>query len=215
MKVTHWTLSAAAALALALPATAPAQQQGQGRGRGGFGGALLAIPKVQEELKLTAEQKDKIKDVFAKLRDLAREERQAKTAEAVKTVTDSLTAEQKTRLKQLERQREFPGVLVRDEEVVTALKLTDDQKSKLKEIAEEIRPQRPAQGQGRPPFDREALAKLAEKRKEAVKKATDLLTDEQKKTWATLTGDKFEFPAFGGPGGGQTGGNRRRPNNNN
>ena len=91
------------------------------------------------------------------------------------------------------------------EAVATELKFTDDQKTKVKAITEEsatkMRELQPAPGAGGARPARGAgganpnAEKIAALRKETTEKVTAVLTDEQKATWKTMTGDTFEFPA--------------------
>ena len=113
---------------------------------------LLGNSGVQKELKLTDEQIDKAKKVaqdlrekyqddFAKLRDAKPEERREKfqglskkiSAEAQKALAGILKPEQLKRLKQIELQQ----IGLADTDAQSALKLSDDQKQKLKTIAED------------------------------------------------------------------------------
>jgi hypothetical protein len=206
-------------------------QQRQGRGGFGFGGgqggvgALIRIEAVQKELKMEKDQTDKATeavkavqdkhaDEFAKLRDLSQEERRTKNAELTKVVNDQtyaaletiLKPDQTRRLKQLELQRAGVNAFTRAD-VQTALTLNDEQKGKVKAIADESatkmrelmgggrgqggqRPMRGAGG-GRGGADQ---TKVAELRKEYLGKAVDVLNDDQKKTWTSLVGEAFTFP---------------------
>jgi Spy/CpxP family protein refolding chaperone len=74
------------------------------------------------------------------------------------------------------------GQLLRDENVQSALKLSDDQKSKLKQIGDEMREEREkmrsdAQGGGRPDFEK--MRKVMETNEEKVKEV--LNADQQKR----------------------------------
>ncbi len=151
--------AAAVVAGLALTSPARAQQRGAGGlgGRMGQGGdviMLLAMEPVQKELKLTDAQKtaareagDELRSTFAGLRDLSQEERREKMQElGTKTkdlrtkVEATLDAAQKDRLKQLVLQRRGAFGALQDPEVVTALKLSDEQKKKVETLAEESRP---------------------------------------------------------------------------
>src|SRR5690349_20740478 len=94
---------AAALLVLVCGLVQAQEQNTRGRRGGGFGGTtmLLASPTVQTELKLTDEQKEKVKGLssgYAALRDLPREERDKKmqelAAENKKKVDEILNNEQ-------------------------------------------------------------------------------------------------------------------------
>ncbi len=94
--------------------------------------------------------------------------------------------------------------------MATALKLTDAQKTSIKQASDDL--QKDMQdlftnaGQGtRPDF-----TKITAMRKDALDKVVNGLTDEQKKEWKDLTGEKFDFPApMRRPGGNR--GNRGNP----
>jgi hypothetical protein len=187
---------------------------------------LLMNKSVQNELKLTDEQKEKVasyqsemagkmREAFSKFRDLnpeeAREKLQAMMKEATtqseKLVKEILKPEQARRLKQIELQqaglRNFTN-----EETQKALQLTDEQKEKLETIAEDTAKdsQEIMREAGRD-FQRaaEARKKVEALRKQAMEKANAVLTDEQKKALRDLMGEPFEVqfdrPTFPRPGG--------------
>jgi Spy/CpxP family protein refolding chaperone len=194
----------------------------------GFGGGgpvgLLNSKLVKSEIKITEEQEVKLKDVtasigekakeaFAKYKDLPREEVRAKMAEvgaevskiAYKELGGVLKPEQVDRLKQIGVQ--VGGVSAyRTPEVEAALKLTDDQKAKIKETLDEyrkdqreLRDELGLTGFG-PPRDKEKAAEFEKKNAALVKEATDAivgaLKDEQKAAWKTLTGEPFDVKKF-------------------
>jgi len=182
------------------------QRQGQGFGQGGLS-QLLQNESVQKELKVEGDQATKLKDAvgkvtaahrdeFAKLRDLDQNERRTKTAELTRTVneetlkavSDILNTEQLKRLKQIELQQAGERAYSRPE-VQKALNLTDEQKEKLKTIAEDTSKQRRELLQGgNAQGNREKLTALT---KESNDKVQAVLTDEQKKAWKDLTGETF------------------------
>jgi hypothetical protein len=148
-----------------------AQQKGKGKGQGfggGFGNTIDVTARVldnkalQEELKLTSEQKDKLKPVADKQAEFAKKqgqgfgggkggkggfdkekfaeaqkERQAMQEEVKKAVNEALTEAQKMRVKQIEVQAAGPAAFT-TEENVKGLNLTDTQKTKIKEVSEEF-----------------------------------------------------------------------------
>jgi Spy/CpxP family protein refolding chaperone len=191
--------------ALALMA-APAWAQGQGRGFGGGmgGGAMLLSNKsVQKELKVSDEQAEKLNtlatETMAKNRErlqgLQGEERQSKMREARaeldKSLDGLLKPEQVKRFKQIEIQ--VGGFMAFNQpRVQEALKLTDDQKEKVRAIGEEIQGAMPSREDFQ--SDREtAMKKMAEVQKGAKEKATALLTEDQKASWKELTGEPFDY----------------------
>ena len=150
------------ALSAALVASSAfAQPGGGGRGgRGGFGGQggfrmssamLLAIPEVQTELGLSDDQKTQIKtagdeigqkmrSTFQNMRNMSQDERTKAFTDMNKSADEKvgkiLTADQVTRLKQLQLQSQGANALVSDE-VVTKLKVTDDQKTKIQKVIDD------------------------------------------------------------------------------
>lgn len=200
---------------------------GGGFGGGGFGGGgnIVSTEAVQKELGLTTEQTEKLKTITEEaqksMRDLfgqrpaegedrekAREAMREKMQNAAKEITSKvegvLTPEQKKRLKEIQLQAQGSRALL-SEEVVSALKITEEQKKKIEEIREANRPQfgRPGQGGERPNFE-----KIQEQMKETEAKILDVLTAEQKTTFENMKGKKFDMPrpTFGG---GRPGGDRR------
>jgi Spy/CpxP family protein refolding chaperone len=214
----------AMALTAAMVAPIYAQRQ-RGQGRGGFGGGMFGPPSgamllnsedVQKDLKLTDEQKTKVKDFQTKRmeamrelfsggerpdREKMQEIRKKNQEEDAKFLKDALTADQNKRLKQIGYQT--AGVMVfSNPDVQSQLKLTDEQKEKIKEIGDQMRKdmQDLRSGGGRP--TPEQTKKMEALRKEAKDKVTDVLTADQKKTWEEMTGPKFtgkiQTPGFGG-----------------
>jgi Spy/CpxP family protein refolding chaperone len=205
------------ALALAVVAFAATAAQAQG-GRPGFGGGtlfLLTQKSVQEELKMSEDQVKKVTELEAKqreafqgLRDLSREERQKKFQEMAKenekAIGEILKEDQLKRVKQISLQQQGLRALG-NPEVAGALKLSDEQKDKVKAIQDEAgKEMRALFGAG---LDRdEARKKMEEIRKATEEKLTGVLTDEQKTKWKELQGEPFKGeirrPQFGGGGGG-------------
>lgn len=218
-------LCAAAVLAAGM-SVAAAQPPGGGRGGPGggmFGQApldgLVNTPTVQTALKVTDEQKDKLKAWGKEFAGKAREIRQEKmqgvdrsewmqkmpeisaaiAKEAYKELETVLKADQVKRLRQVEVQVAGPQAFAMPE-VQTALKLTDDQKDKLKdaqqamqrevmELMQELRG-----GGGRP--DRAKMEEMQKKQaglaKELMGKVEGMLTAEQMDAWKGLTGDTVD-----------------------
>ncbi len=186
---------------------------------------------MKSELKLTDEQvsnvqnegekiRAKYKDEMDKARaDMDREKmgelRKAQDEDMDKAVAGILKPDQTKRLKQIEIQAAGLGAFLMDD-VQNALKLTDAQKSEIKDASEGLQKdvRETMQGAFQGGFDRdkmtEAMKKVQTMQSDAVDKVLKDLTDDQKKTWKDLTGEKFEldFGGFGPPGGGRPG----RPN---
>jgi Spy/CpxP family protein refolding chaperone len=202
------------------------RQRGQG-GRGGMfgppsGAMLLGSEDVQKDLKLTDEQKEKYKEFSTKQREAMRElfaggERpdrekmqeimKKNQEEGAKFVKDNLTADQAKRLKQIGYQVGGVNVFA-SEDVQKELKLTDEQKEKIKGIMDQMRKDMAdirggtGGGGGRPMLTPEQQKKMEALRKEATEKVHEVLTADQKKTWETMTGPKFEGK-IQPPGGGR------------
>jgi Spy/CpxP family protein refolding chaperone len=230
----HACIAGLVVLALTTSSYAQNQQRGRGFG-GGFGGfaltetALLNAEKVQKELKITDEQKEKItaalrearpggRDAFGgqnasqEERRKAVEEFQKKAAEAGKKAKETLTAEQSKRLREIYLQVAGTEAL-NNEEVAAALKISDDQKKQLATASEENRAKmRDAfQAGGQGGNREEAARKIAELRTEADAKILAILTADQKKQLDEMKGANANITRAdlfqGGPG--------RRPGGNN
>jgi hypothetical protein len=196
--------------ALALLAS-PAWAQGRG-GFGGFGAGILMAPNVQQDLKLSADQigkipdalranREKHQDELAALRDASPEERQGKMAALTKTMGDEVkkelafTAEQSKRFDQISLQSRGIQAFA-DPAVASKLNLTDDQKSKLREIAEAARGQFGQGGFNKDASEEEraeARKKRAETSRANLTKVMNVLTDAQKTSWKELTGTPIEI----------------------
>ena len=198
--------------------TAPVLAQGGRGGPGGPGGmmgggggtALLTNKGVQAELKLTEEQGEKV-NAFARelmekqrgeregLRDLSAEERRDKMAEMNKAtaattkakLAEILKPEQAKRFEQIQIQQAGPQAFAMAN-VQESLKLTDAQKSTVREINEGLGAQMREAFQEAGDDRQAAMAKMAELRKGAVTKVAATLTDEQKAAWKGLIGDAYE-----------------------
>ena len=235
MRASRWLV---AGLFVASTVVVSAQQPGrQGGGKGGLAAQVLSNTALQDELKVTDAQKEKLKGVADKQAEARKKFGEAfKSAggdkekakelfaelqkdgeklqeEIARTVNETLTADQKGRLKQIERQ--FAGVRAfSNDEMVADLKLDDGQKTKIKGIVEEygkdVRELGGFGGFGKGGFDKEKAAEAQKKRekleKGAIADIDEVLNDTQRKTWKDLTGpavDRTKITAgFGGFGGG-------------
>ena len=224
----------AAALAVTVLGSAQAQRPGQGGG-GQFGGGtnislVLTNKDLQTELKVTDDQKTKFKDLTAKQVDLDKKgaelragggrpdmtkmqeltkERTALTEEVKKVTDDVLTSDQKKRFKQIKVQA--MGVRAfSDADIVKELKITDDEKKAIKEIADAAAKETtdlakelgvPAPGGGRPmpnatPPDAAKVEEFTKKntanRAVSLGKVVKILDADQQKQWKEMTGEKFD-----------------------
>lgn len=196
----------------------------QAQGRGAPGAAfLIGTPEVQEDLKLTDQQKQEVNKVredtlesLRALRDIEdREERSNKSRElneqaeaAIKKILDE---EQQKRFAQILLQQagraNLPGTLLRDA-VASQLKLTGEQKTKLEGIQTEADNARRELRQGFQGASqeerREIFGKMREISEQANEKALAALTSEQKEAWTALLGKPLEIQFRGRRGGGNS-----------
>jgi hypothetical protein len=188
----------------------PALAQGRGAVGGGPAGFLMA-PNVQQDLKLTDTQVKKVQETlreikerhqedYAALRDVSYDVRWTKMAALnemvcaeVKTAL-SLSAEQSRRFEQISLQAH--GLLAFGCRAVDEkLKLSDDQKSKIREIAEATHNSfASADNSNASEQERtDARSKRALAQKEDMTKAYALLTDDQKASWKELIGESIHI----------------------
>jgi hypothetical protein len=183
---------------------------------------LLQAESVQNELKITDEQKGKIKELMGKLGEIVKQymlgmggltpdQQKAKqqemqkalvegVKEAEKGMTEMLQPQQNERLRQIRLQIQGTAA-VNDPEVAKSLELTDQQREQLKTINEQHKEQITkliGQLRDTPPEQRAAKqAEIHEKAKqiskEAVEKIEQLLTAEQKQKLESLKGEKFDL----------------------
>ena len=204
-------LAAGVALAADPPAGPPARQFGPGGGgAGGFN--LFTNPTVQKDLALTDAQKELIKkiadDFRSSLTGLTQEDRRAKLPELRKVMEDKidsvLNIQQKARMNEIRLQVRGVATLT-TKEVIGALKLTDDQVNKIKELTTALRKdtreaiQSTTTGGDRSAA-REAVLKV---RKEATEKIMAVLTPDQKASFEKMQGPKIDLPAGGFVGAGR------------
>jgi Spy/CpxP family protein refolding chaperone len=214
------------------PAAAQRPQFGGGFGGGGGIGMLAQNASVAKELNLTEEQTTKVKEAVDKVREAHKDElakvREAEPAdrrekmaeiqkvmgpETEKAVAGVLKTEQLKRLKQIELQTQGLRAF-ENADTQKALSLTDDQKAKIKDLAEASRKEAQEAFQdagGDRTKMQEIMKTLADSRKKSLEKATNLLDDSQKKAWKDMTGEPFEVK-FERGGTGQR--PPRKPNNN-
>ncbi len=172
---------------------------------------VLGSEDVQKELKITDEQKTKLKEFQDKQAAARREAfpqgqqpdqekiaefRKKSVEDTNKFLKDTLTDDQTKRLKQISLQNSLkmaPALAFADEDTAKALKITDDQKEKIKSIStklqEDSRDLRPQRGQQ--PSE-ENTKKLTALRKEANEKIMEVLSDEQRKTLKDMQGEEFK-----------------------
>jgi len=237
-------LCAAAALALVACASTAQAQRGQRGGMfgpmGGGGLMLLRMPEVQQELKMTPPQIEKLNakqdevrnamqeafqgaggpGAFGNMSPEEREKLFAKVREIQsKAVADILDSTQQKRLRQLEIQMQGAAAL-NNPEVATALGITADQRTKIAAVQREAMEAQRAAMQGidfrnMSDEDRQKLgARMQEARRQTEAKILALLTDAQRARFKEMQGAPFKFPEMRGFGFGGPGGPRpggRRP----
>jgi hypothetical protein len=208
------TILGAAAILVAAVAFA----QGPGRGFGAPTlGVLLTNKGVQEELKMSDDQKKKVGDIVQNTRDKYKDDLKdagkdkEKRAEITKKMNDemakplaeALKPEQLKRAKQIEIQAGGFASLSR-EDVQKDLKLTDKQKGDIKDMAKDIEKDSgelfKGAGKDKDKF-KEAMDKVQKMNADSLEKVAKGFTDDQKKAWKDMTGEKFNYvPEFGGKG---------------
>ena len=174
------------------------------------GSFLVSRDKVQEELKLTKEQKEKLEQhlrklvpdamqFFQKIEGLKPEERkkelkayrqkaQEKLAAVLK---ETLNVAQRTRLRQLELQREG----LREGEIWQDLQVTDEQRKQFVAVIQQAQKktqlllEEPQKG-GKL---KEIQPKVIKIRDDLEGKLEDLLTDAQKKQWKEMLGKPMDL----------------------
>lgn len=232
--VRGWWAALAAGLVLCAALPGAAQERAQRGGPGRFGGGfqigkvqLLQLEQVQQELKLSDEQTQQVRqiseDVRTQMREAfqggggpeAREQIQKVAADAEEKVKDVLKEDQAKRLNEIVVQVTGPEVLARDRELAERLDVSRDQQREIREIVQEQQEKRRelfagARGEGRERFA-EIRDKMEEIRKETDERILGALSDEQKQKWEQLKGEPFELDRSqlrGGFGGGRPRGNR-------
>jgi serine/threonine protein kinase len=180
----------------------------------GSGRFMLLVEKdVQDDLKPTAEQREKLADFkkqldrqrdemfrdFFKLSERGRQQRFLEAARANEaSVAAMLTPEQRVRLKQLEAQQHGPYAFF-DADVVSSLKLTPAQQERVRTVHEELgRAMKQEMERGGPDSWRQ-IPKLH--RQTTQKIVDEVLTTAQRDQWRDLTGPAFVGMFKGPPGG--------------
>jgi hypothetical protein len=181
-----------------------------------LGGPFLVFrDKVQEELKLSEGQKQKLLEkfpeyvratmkVFEKIKEAKPEEREKTMREHCKKSDEKLSAllrevleaKQQERLFQLRLRQAGVFALMGENMAFTSLKITDEQRKQFKEVIQEMQKKieplaKEAQKRGDKPD--EIMAKVKKVRKEHEGKIEAILTDAQKKQWKELLGKPFDL----------------------
>lgn len=186
---------------------------------------LLKDNGVLDDLKADADQREQLAELTKRLDDqrdesfrefhkLGADERKKRFLEMARRNDDAvagiLTKPQQRRLRQISLQSQ--GTMAfRDAEVAAALKLTGEQKEKLRGIEGEMfmmfmpRPGQPGRGPGQPggPPGPPGNRGHNERRKAAIARVEAMLTPPQMKQWRIVAGEPFagSIPSFGPPPG--------------
>ena len=168
---------------------------------------FVSRDKVQEELKLSDDQKQKLreklsadvqegKEISAKLKDMKGGEREKVMQPSYERLEAFLkatfTADQMKRFEQLKLQYDTPSIMLRPE-IVTKLNITDEQRQKfmvvIQDMQKDIGPLlKEAKSGGNP---QEILLKVTKLRQDCQGQIVVLLNDSQKKQWEEMTGKPF------------------------
>jgi Spy/CpxP family protein refolding chaperone len=239
-----WALAALCVLAVcADSASAQGGRRGGGRGFGGFGFGgrsyhqieLATLSEVQENLKLTDDQKTKVSELNDEFREERRNQgfggrgggggggnfeemmaaRAKMNADFAAKLNDALEEPQQKRIQEIYVQVNGTNTLT-EEPMAMALKLSDDQKEDLQVALDDQRQaMRDAFQDFQDMSDEERTAELAKLNKERDEALLAVLTDEQKSQFETMKGEKLEIDleplqqrGFGGGRGGFGGGRR-------
>lgn len=220
--VTFFAATAIVSFAVAQAPGPGGQGQGQGQGRPGGqgrvgggekGGAgmgsmqLLRNPGVQEEINLTADQKQQLTKLMEGLGMQGRKpgqggekpqggqgqmaELREKMQKAEAEIKNILTDEQEKRIGQLMLQQQGPAAIAQNQKIQEQLQLTQPQRVAIQEIQKQNRQNMQGLGQG---SDRkEAGEKLKLMRTEMNDKILNILTPDQKSAWTAMLGKPFDF----------------------
>ena len=177
---------------------------------------MLRDPAVQKELvldepqtkdinELAAQMQAEAMEVMSGLQDLTQEEQKQELPSIMKMVAEKgkeiqekvdkvLSEKQLGRVKELSLQRRGVEAL-QDDEIIDALKLSDDQKQKLTAIRDEMGDKQQALFKDAAGGDRQQMReKFLAMRKEAGESAMAILTSAQRDQFDKMKGPKFDFP---------------------
>ena len=178
--------------------------QNLGSRRGNVQGFLLAQKSVQDDLKLTEEQRGTIGKASEQRREAFRGFRHRRPEEWGQIVKDQaaqdhvilshLLPEQSRRLAQIALQHRGPRALT-EPDLAATLKLTDEQKQRMGALLEQAGSHRPG--------PRSGWKRSDETSKGLKEQLLGVLTEEQKAKWKELTGEPFTGEIRYGPPGGR------------
>ncbi|HEY3899705.1 MAG TPA: hypothetical protein VGM54_13880 [Chthoniobacter sp.] len=165
---------------------------------------FVSRDKVQEDLKLSDEQKQKLREKLSADVEGARTVENMKTGErgpAMQALRQTsyakleaflkeiLSAEQLQRFQQLKLQYETPAIMLQPE-IGKALSITDEQRKQFMGVIQEMKKEsdplmKAAKSGGNP---QEILAKVTKLRQDAQGRIEGLLSESQEKQWKAMTG---------------------------
>jgi hypothetical protein len=179
---------------------------------------MLRDQAVQKELaldegqtkginELAAQMQAEAMEVMSGLQDLTPEEQKQELPSIMKMVGEKgkeiqekvdkvLNEKQRVRVKELSIQRRGVEAL-QDDEVIEALKLSDEQKQKLTAIRDEIADKQQAIFKDAGGDRQQMREKFLALRKEAGESAMAILTSDQREQFDKMKGPKFDFPQGG------------------
>jgi Spy/CpxP family protein refolding chaperone len=210
---------------LALPLFA--QRGGFGMmGRGMTGEMLLTQASVQKELKLDDKQKEAITEVTKKQMEAFKKAKEdmdfseigkamQEAQKSLAKIRKDLKPAQAKRLNEIEYQqadKNKNAQIFQREDVAKALKLTTKQKDTIKDALGDLEKDQKElfeEAKGDKDKFREVFKKVGKLREETYTKITKSFSEDQKKAWKDLQGEKFEGKLQFGPGGGK-GGKKRK-----
>jgi hypothetical protein len=193
-------LSVVAAAYAATPTSAQQQRTGAPIRGAQSRIVMLRHPAIQDELKLSDEQKKKVLDAFMKMRDQMleliengeREKVQTVLKEREKDFGQILTPEQTKRLKQVYVQVLGLWALT-DAEVMKEIRLTQEQQKKVQDLQQETEKEmNQLFGDKGAATRSEAQKKAAELHKSGNDKGLALLSAEQQAKWKEIIGEPFK-----------------------
>ncbi len=214
-----WVAGGIALVAIVLtssPVSAQDQDREQGRRRAFRGvmgrpdSMLAAVPEVQEELKLSDEQKAKVEALAGRdiaelqglrdeLADVPAEELQARVLQRNAEIREKsranlaevLEPEQRKRLDQIDLQVRGYQAFTTSDRVREALEFTDEQQARLREVGDntEAKVREISQNAGGDIWA--AIADMRKAREDAMNQVKEMLTEDQSARWKEMTGEPF------------------------
>lgn len=162
---------------------------------------IVFHPHAMEELKLSDDQKQKLREKLPSYQVDGRFSSQkvdaAAHAQLWAFLKETLNGEQFTRFQQLELQHE-PAVIIRPE-IVRKLQITDEQRRQIMGLIQDLQKKNEAgkkasQSGGNPPPETRLKGMRARMREDYDGKVEAILNDAQKAQWSEMLGKLFDIP---------------------